>query len=704
MRFFVSQVIYLVRNRASRRNVVLLLKFFLVLAMMVTTYSVIFHYLMAREGKEYTWVTGFYWALTVMSTLGLGDITFSTDLGRIFSMFVLLSGMVFLLVLLPFTFIEFFYEPWMEAQSASRAPRELPPATSGHVVLTHYDEVTSALIHKLVQYHYPYVLLVPDLQEALRLYDLGLRVVVGGLDHPDTYHKVRVERAALVATTADDMVNTHVAFTVQGLSNKVPIIATANDPASVDILELAGCSNVIHLGEMLGQSLARRTNCGDAAAHVIGQFDQLLIAEASAAGTPMVGKTLREAGLRERFNIRVVGAWERGQFTTTGPGTRISQSTVLVLAGSEAQLKKYDEAFRHCTVSEAPVVIIGGGRVGRATGRALSVRKIDYRIVESLPDRVRDAKKYVLGNAAEFEVLKKAGIMISEHSFAEGVATVRRALELGVTYFDTSPFYGKGMSQAVLGEALEGRSEEYVLATKVGRPARPERLRSQDALFAQFEEGLRLLRRSSVDVLQLHEADWHRYWSDVEVEDTFLDMEADYDFADAPAMQFLRAAREQGLCRYIGITGNNPDHLARVLLHVEVDTCLSAFNYSLVNRGVRRKLMPSASGRGVALILGGAFVNEHRAQVRPDWAASRLPPEMLERVGPLLDLQKESGLSLVAMALRFLIADPDVTTLLIGATTPAEIEENVAAAEAGPLPQDLHQAVEALGLPWHEAD
>ncbi len=411
MRFFVSQVIYLVRNRASRRNVVLLLKFFLVLAMMVTTYSVIFHYLMAREGKEYTWVTGFYWALTVMSTLGLGDITFSTDLGRIFSMFVLLSGMVFLLVLLPFTFIEFFYEPWMEAQSASRAPRELPPATSGHVVLTHYDEVTSALIHKLVQYHYPYVLLVPDLQEALRLYDLGLRVVVGGLDHPDTYHKIRVERAALVATTSDDMVNTHVAFTVQGLSNKVPIIATANDPASVDILELAGCSNVIHLGEMLGQSLARRTNCGDAAAHVIGQFDQLLIAEASAAGTPMVGKTLREAGLRESFNIRVVGAWERGQFTTTGPGTRISQSTVLVLAGSEAQLKKYDEAFRHYTVSEAPVVIIGGGRVGRATGRALSVRKIDYRIVESLPDRVRDAKKYVLGNAAEFEVLKKAGIM-----------------------------------------------------------------------------------------------------------------------------------------------------------------------------------------------------------------------------------------------------------------------------------------------------
>ena len=287
---------------------------------------------------------------------------------------------------------------------------------------------------------------------------------------------------------------------------------------------------------------------------------------------------------------------------------------------------------------------------------------------------------------------------ISNHSFAEGVATVRRALELGLTYFDTSPFYCNGMSQAVLGEALEGRSEEYVLATKVGRLAKPERLRSKDALFAQFEEGLRLLRRPSVDVLQLHEADWHRYWSDDEDEDMLLNTETDYDFADAPAMQFLREAREQGQCRYIGITGNNPDHLAHVLPHVEVDTCLSAFNYSLINRGVCRKLLPLASRRKVALILGGAFVYEHRAQVQPDWVASTLPAEMRDRTGPLLALQKDSGLSLVTLAIRFLVANPDVTTLLIGATTPAEIEENVAAAEAGPLPPDLHQAVEELGV------
>ena len=93
---------------------------------------------MAAEGQDFSWVTGFYWTLTVMSTLGFGDITFHTDLGRIFSIAVLVSGVFFLLILLPFTFIQFFYAPWMEAQTAARAPRKLPEGTTGHVIMTNY--------------------------------------------------------------------------------------------------------------------------------------------------------------------------------------------------------------------------------------------------------------------------------------------------------------------------------------------------------------------------------------------------------------------------------------------------------------------------------------------------------------------------------------------------------------------------------------
>ena len=113
LKTFSAQIASVVRSRRGRRNLRVLANFFLVLAVMITTYSITFHMLMQWEGQEYTWITGFYWTLTVMSTLGFGDITFHTDLGRLFSIVVLLSGMIFMLVLLPFTFIEFFYEPWM---------------------------------------------------------------------------------------------------------------------------------------------------------------------------------------------------------------------------------------------------------------------------------------------------------------------------------------------------------------------------------------------------------------------------------------------------------------------------------------------------------------------------------------------------------------------------------------------------------------
>ncbi len=391
----------------------ILIRFLLALAIMVTVYSILFHYIMAYEGQDFSWVTGFYWTLTVMSTLGFGDITFHDDLGRIFSICVLLSGVLFLLILLPFTFIQFFYAPWMEAQSAARAPRELPEETTGHVIMTYYGSVTSTLIKKLKQYHYSYVVLVPELQDALRLSDLDVKVVVGELDDPETYQKIRVETAAMVVTTRSDAVNTNVVSTVRGISETVPAIATARDPASIDILKLAGSTHVLRLDEMMGQSLARRTTGGDAMAHMIGRFDSLLIAEANVAGTPLIGKTVKESRLREQTGVTILGAWERGQFQTAEPKMQITPNTVLVLAGSRKELRKYDELFCIYHMIKEPVIIIGGGRVGRATVRALQKRGVEYRIIEQLPERIADDGKYILGSAADLEVLEKAGIMKS---------------------------------------------------------------------------------------------------------------------------------------------------------------------------------------------------------------------------------------------------------------------------------------------------
>ena len=409
MKFLTSQLTFFLKSATSRRNIRLLLRFLIILVLLVVAYSILFHIVMVYEGREHSWITGVYWTLTVMSTLGFGDITFTSDVGRAFSILVLLSGMVFLLILLPFTFIEFFYAPWMKAQAEARAPRQLPRSTHGHVILTNLDAVSNALMQKLTHYGFPYALLVGDLEEALRLHDHGFQVVLGEIDRPETYRLVRAERAALVAATGNDMANTNVAFTVREMSQTVPIITTANWKESVDILELAGSSLVIELGEMMGQALARRIIGVDARTHVIGEFGELLIAEATAAGTPLVGKTLAESNLRKHTRLSVVGIWKRGQFEIARPKTLIDANSVLVFAGSAQQLRHYDELFCIYHVSQGFVIIIGGGRVGRALARALKDHEVDYRIVESNPARILDAN-YVEGSAADFNTLQRAGI------------------------------------------------------------------------------------------------------------------------------------------------------------------------------------------------------------------------------------------------------------------------------------------------------
>ena len=412
MKFLPSQILYFTQNRTTKRNFKLLFKFLLVLAMLVVIYSVLFHFIMLFEEKEYSWITGFYWTLTVMSTLGFGDITFASDLGKAFTMIVLISGILFLLVMLPFTFIQFFYGPWLEAQSRAKTPRELPKGTAGHVILTSFDPITISLIEQLKKYEYEYAIIAPDLKTALELYDLNFKVVRGDLGDPETYKRLRIQNAAMLIANNDDMTNTNISFTVRGISKNIPIVTNANADDSIDILELAGSTYIFQFMKMLGESLARRTLGMSMGANIIGKFDELLIAEAPAMRTPLEGKTLIQSNLREKTGVTVVGLWERGQFKIPQPQTRIDSTTVLLLAGSAEQLKKYDEVFsiyRVYHTAEAPVLILGGGRVGRAAAQILEDRQIAYKVVEKSQKFIQN-DNYIQGNAADLNTLHQAGI------------------------------------------------------------------------------------------------------------------------------------------------------------------------------------------------------------------------------------------------------------------------------------------------------
>src|SRR5690606_17212559 len=105
--------------------------------------------------------------------------TFESDAGRAFSVVVLISGALFILVLLPFAFIQFVFTPWMEQREAARAPRKLPADTNAHIVLTNLSEIEDTLIKRATRAKVPYVVIVPDLQRALTLHDRGYRVMVG---------------------------------------------------------------------------------------------------------------------------------------------------------------------------------------------------------------------------------------------------------------------------------------------------------------------------------------------------------------------------------------------------------------------------------------------------------------------------------------------------------------------------------------------
>jgi voltage-gated potassium channel len=411
MKYVASQLAYFFANRTAKQNVSSLLRFVAVLFALMLLYSILFHFIAAAEGQRHSWLTGLYWTVVTMTTLGYGDIIFYSDLGRTFSVVVLLSGVLFLLVLLPFAFIQFFYAPWIEARSQMRAPRHLPEGTRGHVLFTTYDPVAMSAIPRLVSYGHEYVVLESDVERALKLYDEGIRVAVGPVDDIETYRRMRAADAALVVASGDDFLNSNIAFTVRELTETVPIVSTVRAPESVDVLSLAGSSHVLQLTDLLGRSLARRTMGGDLRANVIGRFGDLLIAEAPATGTPLVGKTLRESNLRAVTGVNVVGIWERGRFDIPHANTVIGQHTELVLAASEDQLAQFDALVCIYAATDAPVLILGGGRVGRSVARALEEREIPYRIVEKNPKRVRgDGKRYVVGSAAELRVLERAGI------------------------------------------------------------------------------------------------------------------------------------------------------------------------------------------------------------------------------------------------------------------------------------------------------
>ena len=319
---------------------------------------------------------------------------------------------------------------------------------------------------------------------------------------------------------------------------------------------------------------------------------------------------------------------------------------------------------------------------------------------------MNEIKKRRLGKSGlDVTEIGLGGLFISDLGAAreEGIRVVHRALDLGINYIDTAPFYLD--SHAVLGEALAGRTEDCLLGTKCGRwDWKTGPYRDLDAYKAQLEQSLKDLRRDSVDILYIHEADWAVYWQDMEMPRTQCELHPDvtYDYPSAPVSQFLRWAKDNGMVKHLGISGNSAHLLAKVLRYsdLEIEVVLVAFQYSLIWRNAKKHLLPIAKEMDVGVVLGAPLQQGRLVVPHAEWLAE--PPAWMDddtqqRFRSLYQIQANAGMTLPEMAIRYLLEDTDFATVIPGAANVVQLEENVNCSMAGPLPAELYADLDRLG-------
>jgi aryl-alcohol dehydrogenase-like predicted oxidoreductase len=277
-------------------------------------------------------------------------------------------------------------------------------------------------------------------------------------------------------------------------------------------------------------------------------------------------------------------------------------------------------------------------------------------------------------------------------------AVVDRAFDLGITFFDTADIYGNsGGSETILGEVLGDRRKDIVLATKFGMAMGDERNRkgaSRRYIMTAVEESLRRLRTDWIDLYQLHEAD-----PLTRIEET---------------LRALDDLIRQGKVRYIGCS-NLPAWQVVEAQWTSRSLGLNGFvscqdQYSLLVRDIERELVPAMRAYGLGLIpyfplASGLLTGKYkRGEPLPGGTrlgdTQRLASRYLteanwDKVGRLERFSAERGRTLLELAFAWLLARPQVSSVIAGATRPEQVEQNVATAAWELSPEDL-AAVDGL--------
>lgn len=395
---------------SARKNLKVLVAYCTFLVCLVLFYATLFQHLMrVLEGRDFSFIAGVYWVITVMTTLGFGDITFHSDAGYIFAAIVTISGVVFLLILLPFGIVSLFLAPWIEDSLRYHPLLEVPAGTRDHVIICGLDPTTRALVRKLQVRDIPFFLVLSRIEDVRRLdEDEGIRAVYGDPSNADVLVKLGVDRARHIILNLGDKENTNVILTVRSLCS-TPIATLLDEPYHANLLHLAGANQVIPLKKILGRYLATRATTKGAFAHVLDSFGRLLIAELPVHGTPFAGKTLLEARIREQTGLAVVGVWERGKIVTPNRATSLSERSVIVVVGTRQHLEALEKLTGELPEQDM-VMIIGHGRIGCSAAGFLDHWSVPFVLIDQVANPECTEHEVIIGDATSRSILKGASI------------------------------------------------------------------------------------------------------------------------------------------------------------------------------------------------------------------------------------------------------------------------------------------------------
>jgi aryl-alcohol dehydrogenase-like predicted oxidoreductase len=279
---------------------------------------------------------------------------------------------------------------------------------------------------------------------------------------------------------------------------------------------------------------------------------------------------------------------------------------------------------------------------------------------------------------------------------AGGIATIRRAHELGVTMLDTAELYGggTGSNETLVGQAIRGFRDEMVVATKFGFvvPREPNMTREFDSRPAHIREvtdnSLRYLGTDHIDVLYQHRVD-----PEVPIEDV------------AGTVKELIA---DGKVRYFGLSEAGPDVIRRA--HAVQPVSVLQTEYSIFERAVEAEVLPTVRELGIGFVayspLGRGFLTsavkpaaEYPADDMRSWDERWQPGNYernVEAINRLAALAADKEITVTQLALAWLLAQDDDIVPIPGTRNPSRLAENVAAADVELTPEDLRRIDEVV--------